>query len=202
MDEKYTVDGFEFYTKEDARLANEELAKVNALHEKMDTNNVAALKAVYQKAIEQNVFETPIGLTYLNNIRNYLISQGVLKENESPLPVKYTKSFLTKQQQKISSEYEVLKERIRQDAEKKILAQKEEILHAKAVCRSRTILCAVLFLMVVVMFVISLTGKNPTILNYKTAITNQYAEWEEQLSEREKVIREKEAQLEIDNSQK
>ena len=68
---------------------------------------------------------------------------------------------------------------------------------AQKSCRQRTILCAVLFCMVLLMFAISMTGNNPTILNYKSTILNQYAEWEQQLTERENKIREKEAELGI-----
>lgn len=201
MSEKYIVDGYEFFSAEDAKLANEELAKVNALHGKLDMDNLATLKAVYIKAIEQNAFDTQIGLTYLKNVRNYLVSQGQLTENESPLPVKYTKSSLAQKEKALTEELEVLKTKIKQDAQKQIDIEKEKTLQAKAICKNRTILCGVLFLLVIGMFLISMTGKNPTILNYKMAITNQYAQWEEELTEREKVIREKEAQLEIDNSQ-
>jgi hypothetical protein len=45
------------------------------------------------------------------------------------------------------------------------------------------------------MFVISMTGSSPTILNYEKAVQNRYAEWEKELSDRESVIREKEKEL-------
>ena len=41
---------------------------------------------------------------------------------------------------------------------------------------------------------------NPNILNYKTAVLNEYAEWEQDLKEREAVIREKELELDIDTA--
>ncbi len=49
--------------------------------------------------------------------------------------------------------------------------------------------------MVIVMFVIATTGSNPTIVNYERTLQNRYAEWEQQLSDREQVIREKEKEL-------
>ena len=53
----------------------------------------------------------------------------------------------------------------------------------------------VLFGLIVAMFAITFTSKNPNILNYRQAITNEYSTWEQELTEREKVIREKERQL-------
>ena len=38
MEQKVVIDGYEFQNQEDAKIANEELAKVNALHSKIDEN--------------------------------------------------------------------------------------------------------------------------------------------------------------------
>lgn len=46
------------------------------------------------------------------------------------------------------------------------------------------------------MFWITLNSENPNILNYKTQIENKYAMWEQELTRREKEIRQKEAELE------
>lgn len=45
------------------------------------------------------------------------------------------------------------------------------------------------------MFVITLQSDNPNILNYRQAITNEYASWEQELTERENKVREKEQKL-------
>ena len=45
------------------------------------------------------------------------------------------------------------------------------------------------------MFLITLKSDNPNILNYKQVLTNQYASWEQNLTERENRIREKEQEL-------
>lgn len=203
MEQKVVIDGYEFQNPEDAKIANEELAKVNALYSKIDENNLAAVKAIYIKAVEQKIFETQIGLTYLKTIRNYLISKGELKENEAPIPVLYTKSILRDKSSQNAAELETLKEKLKKDAEQKIQTERTKTKKVQKVCRQRTVLCIVLFCMVILMFVISMTGNNPTILNYKSAILNQYAEWEQQLTERENKIREKEAELGIaeENSQ-
>ena len=54
-----------------------------------------------------------------------------------------------------------------------------------------------LVILVIVLFVISQTGNNPTVLNYKTKIINQYTSWEQELEQREQVVKEKEAELGI-----
>lgn len=203
MEQKYIIDGFEFYSEEDAKAATEELAKVHALNAKIDVNNLVAMKAVYLKAVEQNIFETQIGIAYLKNLQNYLISKGVLGEHEKPVPITYTKNSVALKNQMLTEEYDALRTKMLKDYDKRIDAEKTKAKKAQETAKNRTIFCVVLAVMVAVMFVISLTGKNPTILNYKSAITNQYSEWEQNLTEREKVIREKESQLGItyDSSQ-
>ena len=52
--------------------------------------------------------------------------------------------------------------------------------------------------LVIAMFAITLKSDNPNILNYKNVIVNQYASWEQELSEREQAVREKEQQLQIE----
>ena len=47
------------------------------------------------------------------------------------------------------------------------------------------------------MFVITLTGNNPTILNYEQKLQNKYAGWEQELTERENAVREKERELSL-----
>jgi hypothetical protein len=53
-----------------------------------------------------------------------------------------------------------------------------------------------LVILVAAMFWITLNSENPNILNYKTQIENKYAMWEQELTRREKEIRQKEAELE------
>ena len=56
---------------------------------------------------------------------------------------------------------------------------------------------AVLTVMIGVMFVMALKSDVPNIINYKTAIMNEYASWEQELSEREAKVRERERELDI-----
>lgn len=53
------------------------------------------------------------------------------------------------------------------------------------------ILNILLAMAVAAMFAIAVNGKSPNILNYEKAITNRYASWEQELTERENAVREK-----------
>ncbi len=49
--------------------------------------------------------------------------------------------------------------------------------------------------MLIAMFVVALNADNPNILNYKSALENRYAEWEQELKEREAAVKLKEREL-------
>ena len=51
---------------------------------------------------------------------------------------------------------------------------------------------------ILIMFLITATSGQTTILNYEKKIQDRYAQWEQQLTQREKAIREEEQELELD----
>ena len=55
----------------------------------------------------------------------------------------------------------------------------------------------VLVVLVILLFVITITGENANIINYRNAIENEYSQWEDELTAREQVVREKERELGI-----
>jgi hypothetical protein len=80
----------------------------------------------------------------------------------------------------------------------RILAAKEKEVEDK---KSRFTVSVVLNILLVIavcaMFAISLNSENPNIVNYEKNITNKYASWEEELTEREQAVREKEKELDF-----
>ena len=54
-----------------------------------------------------------------------------------------------------------------------------------------------LFILVIVMFVIVNYGETDNMVNYKRNLQNRYAQYEQELKEREQTIREKERELNI-----
>ena len=54
--------------------------------------------------------------------------------------------------------------------------------------------------MVIIMFIIAITGETDNIINYKSNVTNRYAAWEQDLKEREKAVRIAEKRLGIEDT--
>ena len=51
---------------------------------------------------------------------------------------------------------------------------------------------------IIAMFTITLESDNPNVLNYERALTDRYASWEQELTEREQAVRQRERELQIE----
>ncbi|WP_408071256.1 hypothetical protein [Butyrivibrio sp. JL13D10] len=181
------VDGYEFLSKEDVKKAQTDKQKIAILGQKIHSTKVADLEAVYEKAISNRIFSTPVGWHYLAKLRDKLIAAGVREEDLIPIPVntKFTKVDL-------KDEYHP-RQYITPLPQKK---KKDP----KAVLVILIAMNLLLVALVVAMFVVVIKSDNDNIINYKQNVTNRFAEWEESLKEREKAVRIKERELRIEDN--
>lgn len=68
----YNVEGFEFETKEQALQAKKEVEGVRYIKAQMQLDDPEVVRRLYQKLISQNVFETPVGLSFLSELQQYI----------------------------------------------------------------------------------------------------------------------------------
>ena len=180
------VRGFQFLTKADAEKAVVDAGKIEYLESHVGYATSSALLAVYEKSIQNRIFGTPVGWSYLMDLRRRLEKMGVDPAELTPIPM--TTSFTHTPSAQESTPVKEKRSR-REEGE-----PKPPLLIVSAV------LNIMLIIIVIIMFVIVAWGETDNMINYKRNITNRYAEWEEQLKERESVIREKERELKIDNT--
>ncbi len=175
------VSGFSFTSEADAQKALTDESKIKLLESRFKASKASDIKAVYDKALENKIFKTPIGWMYLYGLRNRLIESGYSQEEIVPIPVEV--SFTR------HSAFEGLnvKQRVTHVEENK-----------KDFRRTFSfILNIALILVVIIMFIIAITGETDNIINYKSNVTNRYAAWEQDLKEREKAVRIAEKRLGI-----
>jgi len=177
----WVVDGFQFGTLRDAELAQNELLRIERIEEKLDYQNYEMVDAVYKKALNNRVFKTPVGYSFLKKLQKILQENPLLDQEIPNIPVYGVYSMRESANPTV--------EKI-QASRKPVKKQKPK---EEFFSRKTSILVNIgLLALVIVMFVISNTSSKPTILNYEKVLQNRYAEWEQQLSDREQVIREKE----------
>lgn len=182
---EWVVSGFQFLTEQDAKQAQAEVEKIQKLEEKLDYKNPNMVLMVYNKAIENRLFKTPVGYEFLRRLQKLSKENPAVREEVQNIPV--TNVF------QLRDSTAPIVEKIK--ASKKPVKKKKELFSKN----TSIMLNVVLLLLVAVMFWISTTGANPTVLNYEKNLQNKYAAWEQELQERESTVREKERELLIEN---
>lgn len=179
--EDLIVGGYKFATVADAETARMETKKIENLEQHLDYRKPQNVLLVYNKAIDNKVFLTPIGLAYLQKMQAEMLKWGVPADKIRPVPLYGT--FSNKTENNIS-------------IRKSIAARKPKIEYKGRFITS-LLINIILVLLVAAMFAVSWKSDVPNIVNYRTAVVNEYSEWEQQLTERENAVREAEKQLNI-----
>lgn len=193
----YLVGGIAFTDVKQAKLAQIEQKRIEILDEKLNYNDIEAVASVYKKARDSRTFQTPVGITYMLRLYDWL-TKNKYEGVDKMYVIMDRESSENKEEDLekglMSERDELWKSRL--DAQKK----KEQDLRVRL--RTSLFVNVVLAVLVALLFVISQTGNNPTVLNYKTKIINQYTAWEQELEQREQAVEEKEAELKTEPEQK
>lgn len=180
---KIIVDGFAFENEAEAAQAAKEAEGVRYIRGKTDMDNPGMVQNIYDKMIEQDLFETVVGISYLRELQEYLKSIPFVEhENLAPIPVQHPVS----EERPKNNKGQEVKQRASAKTGRAVNAD-----YKKRYLVTSTI-SVVLAVCVVAMFLITATTNNTTILNYETQLINKYAEWEQELTEREQALRERE----------
>lgn len=184
----FLVDGFLFQEEEDAEKAKREAEGIKYIKTNTSMDNPRMVWQVYNKIIEQKMFETPVGIAYLRELREHLLKVPAIDNDKiRPIP---TDEF-------VKREYVTIKSNEKKPDQQKERTEEKRPQEEKSGQRLRISLAAnvVLVLMVIAMFAITMSSNHPNILNYEENLLNKYAGWEEELTSRERQIMEKEREL-------
>lgn len=195
---KYNIGGYIFDDENKAKKAAKELKAVEYILGQIKESDERGVLTVYNKLIKQRLFSTEIGMGFLSQLRQNLVASGVFSEGE--IPPLY--SLEEPQEKKLSApEPEITKEehspkKAKVDADKKNVGvtseEKQLIRRLRFVNRLLLVLCITLLLCVIGMFYVNSTINSPTILNYEEKILDKYSAWEQDLTQREAAVKEKE----------
>ena len=176
MDEtrQLTVDGYVFENMQDYEDALKEKEGIKYLNRQIDLNDSAKTYAVYKEILDKKIFRTPVGIQYMNRLRQSLIQSGMSDVPCIPVSRVTEKKAGDRELKKLSEKYKKKKEHL----------------------RTSLIFNIVLAIMIVSMFIISATSNNPTIINYREKIEDRYSQWDTQLKDKEKELREREKAIE------
>ncbi len=183
------VGGYQFNSRADADKARDEQKKIAYIEAHMNMDNPESVLTIYEKMLSNRIFATPVGLDYLKEIRDYLISREEI-DNEAVKPLELNRMYSLGQES--VTEEELPKRRV-------VPAKKKNPFEERFFFS--LVLNILLVIAVAAMFVIATTSDNPNIINYENSLVNKYASWEQDLSEREDRIREEEKRLGISTTE-
>ena len=182
MDEnKFIVDQYIFETEEEYELALSEKKKIQYIDEHTDYRAVENIAVLYKRLVATNMFQTPVGYAYLDRLREFLVRSGAKTDNFPGIPVKKKISLAGR------------KELMRENRK-----LQEELERRKRNNSIAITVCIAFAMIAVALFAVAFTSKHPNILNYENVILDKYSSWEQELTERENAVREKELALEVD----
>ena len=181
--QEWIAEGFSFENMKDARLASEERKKIAYLESRMSQAKPEEVLVIYEKAIQDRVFKTPVGIIYLRELQSFLLGAEEIENDRIP-PIPIYVSF----EGTIREQTAPAKIRVKPAQQQKTV----QLLPLSLIGN------ALLVIAVIAMFVITLMSDVPNILNYENALLNKYSTWEQELTEREQTIRGKEREMKIE----
>lgn len=177
--------GFYFLNGEDAKLAEKERKQIDVIEKRIDYKNPEGVLAIYNKLIEERTFKTPIGTIYLKFLQNFLLNKTEIDRTRiTAIPVyePCERSFKEKETP--------IKKRAQEMKQKEKEKKADKLKFSIGVN-------ILLIIAIIVMFWMTTKSDVPNIINYKKALENNYAAWDQELTEREAAIRIKEMELKI-----
>ncbi len=178
--DKPVIDGYVFQYAKDCETAKKELQAVKKIKDRLDENDAESVLKLYEKMVSKKVFETPVGLSFLHEIREKLMQS---MPGEDILPVYVPGNVDTDRQNGILGRrsYEKLKKE-----NEKLLAQK----------RNMCIAIVSMAIVIIGMFFIVVTNDNIGYFNAEEKVLNKYSAWQERLQNWEEELIEREDEIE------
>ena len=160
---------------QDEALVRKEQQAVNYIRKNIDLDDIQVVEKVYNQLKRQATFQTPVGLNFLQELAEKIATVRAEEAQKTDPETGIKLNLYTKDQ--------VLAElkKVRAIQQKKV-----QLLTTSTI---------ILTVMVIVMFIITATSKLPTIINYKQMVTDEYANWDMELRNREDEVRRREQEV-------
>lgn len=171
MTEKsYIVEGFGFKTETEAENAKNEQKGVEYMKQRIDYKNLSASLSAYNMMNDKKLFKTPVGISFMYELRKSIIENGVLEEDVPPIRVDISDSVASSDKKGTESVY------------------KRRFINM--------IIVNIALIIIFILFVLIVNNSdNLNIINYQNRIDAQYKDMEEDLSEWSIELKNKEEEL-------
>lgn len=180
----YLVDKYAFQTPRQIEEANKEIEAIMYMRANTDITQVKNAYALYKKLNEKPSFHTEVGLAFMRELYDVIASSGIVDQKSIP-PIKV----------ELENPFRVEPQMDETEKKERTLKAEKKLEQVERKHKNLKVVNAFLIGILVVMFYISSKSDYSFIGDYETKILDKYATWEEELTQRESAIREKEAEL-------
>lgn len=184
MDNNYRVGGFVFSDEYDYKEAKKEEESVEYIKANTNLADLSKTIKLYNKLVERETFKTVIGMSFLMELRSCIL-KGKIVDEANLACIRVEKSGRSKAYSTaLNKEAENMNKKIINDLRLKL--------------RSSRIINAFLVLIITAMILIALFAKDNSYTTIENKILDKYSAWAEELDEREKDLKQREAALNQD----
>ena len=173
-----SISAFSFEDEEAYKKALKELEGIKYIKERLSLDDPKRVISIYNKIIEDKMFETPVGLSFMYELGEILMSAGVDQKGLMTFDVKTCAVRKEGEKDSVGE----LKGKLKETRGKLVKTRRRFALSF--------IVMLILAAAIVAMMIISSQGETVTVLNYRNKIINEYEQWEQELEEREQKIEE------------
>jgi hypothetical protein len=199
----YMVGNYEFETEEEVQTAKKEEQAVAYVMQKLDMDDLDAIKKLSRQLQENQTFRTVIGQSFQAKLQKRILeleagASTLSAEAENSAPAQEIKQATPEAEKQEATSRKQAKENTasEQTSEHKSSQSLEKQLRKyKRWASITSVACVTMLLMIIGMFYVNSTSDSPTILNYEQTLLDKYAGWEEDLDAREQALQEKEQEL-------
>lgn len=182
------IDGYSF-DRDMGLEAKREQKAVEVMTNKLDMNKPDTVLRAYRQITSQKLFHTQVGYDFLKGMQNYLITNPEI-DNSEIYPIEIDSPEESLLAMNAAREKRGEKAKSMPQSKKNAASSGKDSGSKAKIFMATTIILGV---MVVSMFIITLTAKVPTVLNYERVLLDRYSTWEQELNEREAEVNAKEA---------
>ena len=179
--DKLIIDGYSFATNRDAKVAIKEKNTIEKIKAGIDINNTQGVYDTYNKLVAKNYFSTPVGISFLHEMRDYL--KQFYEDDELKPIIIADRTPKSQESGLLELNYKQLE---------RLKAENARLNSIK----NKLIIAVVAMLIVIIgMLFIVVTNENLGYFNAEEKVLNKYSAWQERLEGWEEELMKREEEL-------
>lgn len=203
MWDNLVIDGFQFDSADAYAKAKREAEAIEFIKLKMDLNDPRTAAKVYYKFLEKQTLKTVVGMSFLKELRDFIVSSGVVSEDDLKcirVPGRANETTA----ESVGDETALEMTESEQPGETKPYIESDEdrerkmksvVFYYRQKSKKTNIVIAALIIIIVAMFAVTLSSNRSPFADVETEIQDRYASWAEELKDWESELKEREQRV-------